>query len=218
MENSYIIKFLPPILALAIAIIGHEIMHGYVANRYGDDTAKSMGRLSINPLVHIDPIGTILVPAVLFFSGASFMFGWAKPVPIDTKKVIQNGGYKGAINVSLAGIYYNFAVAIFATIALKYMDLNSIDSTFELFFTNLIIQLLIYNVVLGVFNLMPIPPLDGSHALSYFAAWNRWEGVVRFYNSIERYGMVILFLLIATPASSYFFMPIRYIINTLIEL
>lgn len=215
MENSEIIKIVATVLALAVAIIGHEIMHGYMAYRYGDSTAKDAKRLSINPLVHIDPVGTIVLPAVLFFSGAPFLFGWAKPVPINIRTVIRNAGYRGAINVSLAGIYYNFGLALFASILLKYMDLGAISSYFELFITYFILQSLIYNVVLGIFNLYPIPPLDGSHALSYFAAWNRWEPIVKFYDSIERYGMVILILLIATPASQYFFAPIRYIVNYL---
>ncbi len=215
MENSEIIKIVATVLALAVAIIGHEIMHGLMAYRYGDNTAKDAGRLSINPLVHIDPVGTILVPTVLFFTGAPFLFGWAKPVPIYTAEVIRNAGYKGAINVSLAGIYYNFGLAIFASVLLRYMDLGSIGSLFELFIVWFIFQSLVYNVVLGFFNLLPIPPLDGSHAVSYFAAWNRWDGVVAFYNSIERYGMVILIVIIATPLSNYFFAPIKAIIGFL---
>jgi Zn-dependent protease len=218
MENKEIIQLIATILALMVAIIGHEIMHGLMAYRYGDHTAKSAGRLSINPLVHIDPVGTILVPAVLYFSGAPFMFGWAKPVPIYVREVIRNAGYKGAINVSLAGIYYNFTLALIASVILNYTNLENIGSLTELFLVYFVFQTLIYNVVLGIFNLYPIPPLDGSHALTYFAAWNRWEGLVRFYNSIERYGMVILILLIATPASTYFFAPIRYVIKYLINL
>lgn len=215
MENSEIIKIVATVLALAIAIIGHEIMHGYMAYRYGDNTAKNAGRLSINPLVHIDPVGTILVPGILFATNAPFLFGWAKPVPIFIREVIRNGGYKGAINVSLAGIYYNFTLAIIASIVLKYMDTGTVSSYVQYFLVYFVLQTLIYNVVLGFFNLMPIPPLDGSHAFAYFAAWNRWDTIVNFYNAIERYGMVILILVIATPASNYFFAPVRYIINFL---
>jgi len=215
MENEKLIEIGAMVLALAVAIIGHEIMHGYMAYRYGDNTAKDAGRLSINPLVHIDPVGTIIVPAILFATGAPFLFGWAKPVPIYIREVIRNAGYKGAINVSLAGIYYNFTLAIIASVLLKYIDTGSIGSHFEYFIVLFIFQSLVYNVLLGFFNLMPIPPLDGSHALSYFAAWNRWDKVVDFYNAIERYGMVILILIIATPASNYFFAPVRYIIDML---
>jgi Zn-dependent protease len=215
MENSETLQTIASIFALAVAIIGHEIMHGRMAYFYGDSTAKDAGRLSINPLVHVDPVGTVIVPALLFFSGAPFLFGWAKPVPIYIREVIRNAGYKGAINVSLAGIYYNFALAILASIALKYIDLDNINSYFELFLIYFIAQTLVYNVVLGFFNLLPIPPLDGSHALSYFSAWNRWDSVVNFYNSIERYGMIILVLIIATPISGFIFAPIMYIINFL---
>ena len=215
MENSEIIKIAATVIALAVAIIGHEIMHGYMAYRYGDHTAKNAGRLSINPLVHIDLVGTILIPGILFATGAPFLFGWAKPVPIYIREVIKNAGYKGAINVSLAGIYYNLSLAVIASIVLKYLDIENVGSLVELFFAYFVIQTLVYNVVLGFFNLMPIPPLDGAHALTYFAVWNRWDKVVDFYNAIERYGMVILILVIATPASQYFFAPIRYIINFL---
>lgn len=216
MEDKKTIELIATILALMVAIIGHEIMHGLMAYRYGDYTAKNAGRLSINPLVHVDPIGTILVPAILYLSGASFMFGWAKPVPIYVREVMRNGGYKGAINVSLAGIYYNFTLALIASTILRYVNFEAISSMFELFLVYFVFQTLIYNVVLGIFNLYPIPPLDGSHALSYFASWNRWEGVVRFYNAIQRYGMVILILLIATPLSSYFFAPIASLIKILL--
>ncbi len=216
MENKETIELIATILALMVAIIGHEIMHGLMAYRYGDYTAKNAGRLSINPLVHVDPIGTILVPAILYLSGASFMFGWAKPVPIYVREVMRNGGYKGAINVSLAGIYYNFTLALIASTILRYVNFEAVSSMFELFLVYFVFQTLIYNVVLGIFNLYPIPPLDGSHALSYFASWNRWEGIVRFYNTIQRYGMVILILLIATPLSSYFFAPIASLIKILL--
>lgn len=216
MENKEILQLIATILALMVAIIGHEIMHGYMAYRYGDYTAKSAGRLSINPLVHIDPIGTILVPAILYISGAPFMFGWAKPVPIYVREVIRNGGYKGAINVSLAGIYYNFSLALIATIILRYIDLDSISSLTELFLVYFIFQTVVYNVVLGIFNLYPIPPLDGSHALAYFASWNRWDALANLLEAANRYGMVILILFIATPLSTYFFAPIRYVLSLLI--
>jgi Zn-dependent protease len=137
-------------------------------------------------------------------------------VPIYVREVMRNGGYKGAINVSLAGIYYNFTLALIASTILRYVNFEAISSMFELFLVYFVFQTLIYNVVLGIFNLYPIPPLDGSHALSYFASWNRWEGVVRFYNAIQRYGMVILILLIATPLSSYFFAPIASLIKILL--
>ncbi len=217
MENSAdIIKIVAQILALMIAIIGHEIMHGYVAYKYGDNTAKNAGRLSINPIKHVDLVGTIILPALLFFSHAPFLFGWAKPVPINMREVMNNGGYKAAIAVSLAGIAYNFTLAI--ACAILFSSLNEPTSYIGLFFVYLVLQSLIYNVVLGVFNLYPIPPLDGSHAVAYFAASKGWYGIMNFFDSIQRYGMIILLVFIATPLSRYFFAPIGYIVNYLVNL
>jgi len=216
MDTVNLLEIIATVLALMIAIIGHEIMHGYVAYRYGDNTAKYQGRLSINPIVHVDIVGTIIVPAVLFFSGAPFMFGWAKPVPIFIPTVIRNGGYKAAIHVSLAGIAYNFTLALICAGVLSFFqDLHQVNSYIEYFFVYFFIQSLIYNVVLGLFNLYPIPPLDGSHALTYLGMIMGWDGLVRLYESMERYGMIILILFIATPLSHYFFMPIRYVIGWL---
>ncbi|MFW9619900.1 MAG: site-2 protease family protein [Sulfurospirillum sp.] len=216
MDTVNLLEIIATVLALMIAIIGHEIMHGYVAYRYGDNTAKYQGRLSINPIVHVDIVGTIIVPAVLFFSGAPFMFGWAKPVPIFIPTVIRNGGYKAAIHVSLAGIAYNFILALICAGVLSFFqDLHQVNSYIEYFVVYFFIQSLIYNVVLGLFNLYPIPPLDGSHALTYLGMIMGWDGLVRLYESMERYGMLILILFIATPLSHYFFMPIRYVIGWL---
>ena len=205
MDTVNLLEIIATVLALMIAIIGHEIMHGYVAYRYGDNTAKYQGRLSINPIVHVDIVGTIIVPAVLFFSGAPFMFGWAKPVPIFIPTVIRNGGYKAAIHVSLAGIAYNFTLALICAGVLSFFqDLHQVNSYIEYFVVYFFIQSLIYNVVLGLFNLYPIPPLDGSHALTYLGMIMGWDGLVRLYESMERYGMLILILFIATPLSHYF--------------
>lgn len=216
MDELKFIEITATVLALMMAIIGHEIMHGYVAYRYGDNTAKYQGRLSINPIVHVDLVGTIIVPAVLFFSGAPFMFGWAKPVPIFIPTVIRNGGYKAAIHVSLAGIAYNFSLALVCAGVLSFLpDLREANSFLEAFVIFFFIQSLVYNVVLGLFNLYPIPPLDGSHALTYLGMIMGWHSLVRLYESMERYGMVILILFIATPLSHYFFMPIRYVIGWL---
>jgi len=87
MNEIEILKLAAMVVALIVAIVGHEIMHGWVAFKYGDHTAKDLGRLSINPLIHIDPVGTLLLPAVLYFTGAPFIFGWAKPVPVNMHTV-----------------------------------------------------------------------------------------------------------------------------------
>jgi len=110
MDLLDILKILGAVTALAIAIIGHEIMHGWVAYMYGDMTAKNAGRLTINPLKHVDLVGTIIVPLSMYFipmllgGESGFLFGWAKPVPINTFTVINRGGYNAAMQVDLAGI------------------------------------------------------------------------------------------------------------------
>lgn len=213
MDNQEIIKIVTMVLALAIAIIGHEIMHGVAAWRYGDSTAKDAGRFSINPIVHIDPIGTIAVPALLFFAGSPFLFGWAKPVPVNIRTVLHNGGYYGAIAVSLAGVSYNFFIAIVASLFIGSFAVGDLTSYFVVM---LLAHLVIYNIVLGVFNLWPIPPLDGSQALGYLSAQFGFSKIPEFFNKIERYGMVILILILITPLKFVFFAPVQWILQFLI--
>ncbi len=210
-----LLKIAAMVLALAVGIIGHEIMHGYVAYRYGDPTAKAAGRLSINPIVHIDLVGTILVPAILFFSHAPFLFGWAKPVPVDIYTVIRNGGYKAGIAVAVAGVSYNFALAAAASLLFPFFDHpHSLISAFVGMF---LMYTVVYNVVLGVFNLWPIPPLDGANALRYLAMELRWGRVVDLLNRIEPVGMVLLIIVIATPLADWFFLPAQWLIQLLLR-
>jgi Zn-dependent protease len=210
-----IVKAAAIVLSLMVAIIGHEIMHGYVAWRYGDGTAKAAGRLSINPIVHVDPIGTILVPALLYFSGAPFLFGWAKPVPVNIYTVISNGGYKAAVAVALAGVTYNFALAVGASLLFPLFDRP--DSLFSAFIGLFLMYSVVYNVVLGVFNLWPFPPLDGANALKYLGMEFRLKGLVELIERIEPIGMVLLIIVIATPLSNWFFLPAEWLIGILIR-
>jgi len=214
MNEVEIIKIIAMVLALALAIIGHEIMHGWVAYKYGDPTAKNLGRLKINPLVHIDPVGTILVPAVLFISGAPFIFGWAKPVPIHINTVIRNGGSNAAVAVSLAGITYNFVLAaLFASLFPLFAQPSSLIEAFVALF---LYQSVLINVILGVFNLWPIPPLDGANALRYLAEGMHWKGFISLYDKIYPYGMLILVAVLFTPLSNYLFEPVSWIVTWLL--
>ncbi len=209
-----IIKTVAIILSLMVAIIGHEIMHGYTAYLFGDATAKNAGRLSINPIVHIDIIGTIVVPLILFISGAPFLFGWAKPVPVDIRTVIYNGGYKAAMAVALAGVTYNFILAGAAASLFGLFDQP--DSLSEAFIGLFLMYAVIYNVVLGVFNLWPFPPLDGANALRYLSMQFHWRPIIALLDKIEPIGMILLIIVIATPLSEWFFMPASWLINVLL--
>ena len=213
MDTTHILNIIAMVLALAVSIIGHEIMHGLVAYRYGDTTAKNAGRLSINPIVHVDPVGTILVPAILYITNAGFLFGWAKPVPVNIRVVVRNGGEFGAIAVSLAGVTYNFALALLSALAVKFIDQP--HGAIELFFFLFFAQSVLINVVLGVFNLWPIPPLDGANAVLHFARWIGAKQIVRLYEYLFPYGMIILILILMTPASSILFIPAFYIFHLL---
>lgn len=206
--NFDIIQIIAMVISLIIAIVGHEIMHGLVAYKYGDSTAKNQDRLSINPIKHVDPIGTVIVPALLYITNAGFLFGWAKPVPVNMQTVIQNGGYWGAINVSLAGIAYNLALALIGALLIRNIPIDPNG-----FLVVFLIQLVAINIVLALFNLIPIPPLDGFNALSFLLAQLGLNSVSQKLFEFSRYGMILLILIIATPISRYIFAPIHYVIG-----
>jgi Zn-dependent protease len=197
------------ILVLVFSIVVHEVAHGWAAFRMGDDTAHRAGRLTLNPLPHIDPVGSILVPLVLSFSGG-IMFGWAKPVPVrpgllndpmnDHPKVAAAGP---ASNLLLALI---FSVLLGLTVALGGGVRGSVStgpSLQEFLFTMFQFGVVI-NVVLAVFNLLPLPPLDGSWIISRFLPPEARAN----YENLRRYGMLIVigFLLLVryTPMGGIF--------------
>lgn len=215
------------VLALIIAIVGHEIMHGWVAYKYGDRTAKDAGRLSINPLIHVDLFGTILVPMMTYFIpillGAEngFLFGWAKPVPINMQTVISRGGYSAAMQVSLAGIVYNFVLAaIAASVLIALPEPTQATGILALFFYLFIIKSLLINVVLGVFNLLPIPQFDGAHFIMYLSMQLRQNQIAEFFYGLEQrgYGMIIVIIILVTPIKDYvLIMPVQAILRLLLS-
>jgi len=225
MESLDILKIVAAVLALAVAIIGHEIMHGWVAYMYGDTTAKNAGRLTINPISHIDLVGTIIVPASMYFlpmlmgADSGMLFGWAKPVPINTSTVIRKGGYNAAMQVDLAGIVYNFTIAAFASIALVAMDRpTSADGLEYIFLYIFVYQVLIINVVLGVFNLLPIPQFDGAHFLMHLSLKYKINAVAEFFYKNERYGIIIVLIVIMTPIKDYvLIMPVQTVLGLLLS-
>lgn len=223
MDYIDIVKLLAAVLSLATAIIGHEIMHGYIAYIYGDMTAKNAGRLSINPISHVDLVGTLIVPAIMYFlpillgAGSGFLFGWAKPVPINMTTVIRNAGYNGAMQVDLGGIVYNFTLAAFASVFLLYMSKPvASDALVYIFSYIFVLQLLVVNVVLGVFNLLPIPQFDGAHFIMHLALKYKVDAVAEFFYKYERYGFIIVLIILMTPLKDFFlFMPVQLILNLL---
>jgi len=225
MDSIDFLRIIAAVLALAIAIIGHEIMHGWVAYKYGDTTAKNAGRLTINPISHVDMVGTIIVPATMYFlpmllgGESGFLFGWAKPVPINTATVIRNAGYNGAMQVDLAGIVYNFTLAAFTSIALVSMSQpTTADSLFYIFTYLLVMQLVVINVVLGVFNLLPIPQFDGAHFLMHLSLKYKVNAVAEFFYKNERYGIIIVLVVLMTPLKDILLLiPVQTILHLLIS-
>ena len=199
-------------------------MHGFIAYKYGDMTAKNAGRLSINPLLHVDLVGTIIVPATLYFlpmlmgMDGGFIFGWAKPVPVNMRTVINRGGYNAAMQVSLAGIVYNFTVAAFASMILLSMSSPTMaDSLTYIFAYMLVMQLVVINVVLGVFNLLPVPQFDGAHFLMYLALKFDQREIAETFYKLERYGMIIVLIILMTPLKDYLLiMPVQMVLKLLL--
>lgn len=224
MDSIELLKITAAILALLIAIIGHEIMHGLIAYAYGDSTAKNAGRLSINPIIHIDPVGSIIVPAAMYFIPlllgveGGFLFGWAKPVPINIRTVINNGGYNAAMQVSLAGIAYNLFVATLASIALVAMTPpTEADSLVYIFSYLLVMKLLLINVVLAVFNLLPIPQFDGAHFVMYLSLKYKLDNVAEFFQKAEPYGIIVVIVILMTPLKDFLLIwPIQMVLKLLI--
>jgi Zn-dependent protease len=214
-----IINFSAMAISLMVAIIGHEIMHGWVAKLFGDLTATYQGRLSINPIKHIDPVGTIIFPIFLYLSqkmagvSSPILFGWAKPVPVDMFVVIKNGGYLAGTAVSLAGVIYNFALALFASFFIHF-EPNSIS---EIFIYYILYYTIIINIILMVFNLIPIPPLDGANAIRFTANFFGNKSIGEYFDKIGNYGMLIVLFILFTPLSSYIFKPAQIFISYLIS-
>jgi len=156
---------------------------------------------------------------LLLGMGGGFVFGWAKPVPVDMRTVINKGGYNAAMQVSLAGIVYNFTLAAFASMALLAMSAPvESDSLVYIFSYMLVMQLVMINVILGVFNLLPIPQFDGAHFLMYLALkFNQKEIAETFYR-LERYGMIIVLVVIMTPLKDYLLiMPVQMVLHLLLS-
>ena len=167
---------------LAPSIVLHEVSHGVVAHAFGDDTAKEAGRLTLNPIAHIDPFGSVLLPALLAFSGVP-PFGYAKPVPVNPRRMRHPRN--NSLLVSLAGPATNIALVTLATVALHVFKPTGTVGDFVFDFA-------VVNLVLAVFNLIPIPPLDGSAMLERLMPTAWWPNYLR----LRQYSMLLLFVLV----------------------
>ncbi|HPT66238.1 MAG TPA: site-2 protease family protein [Candidatus Woesebacteria bacterium] len=170
-------------IALIISITIHEFCHAFAADRLGDPTPRSFGRLTLNPLAHADPIGTILLPLLSAFTGISTI-GWAKPVPIDPYNL--KNPKRDEILISLAGPFGNILLALLCSLIFKIFGIQNI----------LLYLLILINVSLAVFNLLPIPPLDGS---KIFLNLLPQEKSLQWQEVFDRYGFILLIILIFLP-------------------
>jgi len=182
-------------VVLLFSLSVHESAHAWTALKEGDPTAQSLGRISLNPLVHIDLIGTVVMPLLMIFSGVSFLFGWAKPCPVDPRRFKHLK--RGQIIVSGAGPVSNLLLALLFTAGL-FVAVRAIpDSSASHPVIHFLLLGLQLNVVLAIFNLVPLPPLDGSHILQ----WALPNGLGhRYIRAIGPYGGFILLALVMTGA------------------
>jgi Zn-dependent protease len=184
LQNSTIYAVSVWVLPLVIAITFHEAAHGFVAHRLGDNTAWQLGRVSFNPLKHIDPFGTLVLPAILFLSHSPFLFGYAKPVPVNFRALRHPR--LDMVWVALAGPATNIGLALVAAAAFHLLGLAP-ENTAQWFADNLK-NALVINVVLAVFNMLPIPPLDGGRV----AVGLLPNALAIPLSRLEPYGMLIL--------------------------
>jgi len=208
MELTIIQKLSAYALPVIFAITVHEAAHGYAARYFGDMTAHYLGRISLNPLKHIDPMGTVLLPAILYIMSSPFLFGWAKPVPVNFSNL--RDPKKNMLWVALAGPASNLIMAIFWTIILVRIDL--FPSQAELFLRVMSLAGIQINIVLMVLNLLPLPPLDGGRvAVSLLP--HPWSSKLA---GIEQYGFFILIFLLFSGLLSGILTPLINISTSII--
>ncbi len=209
MELSPIQYFTISIIPVLLAITVHEAAHGYAAKHFGDKTAYFLGRITLNPIKHIDPVGTVVIPGMLLLLSAPFLFGWAKPVPVNFSNL--NNPKKDMMWVALAGPASNLIMAIIWAIILGLF--KSSGASYALFIIGMAQVGIMINLVLMLLNLLPIPPLDGGRmAVSLLPS--PWSYKLA---SIERYGMFILIFLIVSGLLSAILLPLlRFFQGTLI--
>ncbi|WP_020482343.1 site-2 protease family protein [Methylomonas sp. MK1] len=195
-ELTLIQRIVVWILPVIFAITGHEVAHGWIAKKLGDNTAADQGRLTLNPLKHIDVLGTLIIPGLLLLTFTGFVFGWAKPVPVDPRAFKKPRQAMAIVAVAgpLSNLLMAAAWALLARIGVM-LEIEYIS--FPLIYSG--VAGISINLVLALINLLPIPPLDGSRILSgLLPEYWAWQ-----YNRLERFGFIFLLILLATDVLQY---------------
>jgi Zn-dependent protease len=214
MENFETLLISLPVLIFSV--VCHEVAHAWVARQEGDNTAYMLGRITLNPIPHLDPVGSILVPGLLALTGSGLLFGWARPVPVNPRN--YHNYRRGDIRVSLAGITVNFILAVvFALLLVPVVILHqqapALGPSLELLYAMFRFGVLI-NIVLAFFNLIPIPPLDGSHVLYHFLP----PGLGLRYRELQRFGMLPVIAFIFLGGSAILRYPVFFLYGLLMAL
>jgi Zn-dependent protease len=210
--NQLVVMIVPLLFSVAI----HEVAHGYVALQRGDNTAKLAGRLTLNPIKHLDIFGSLLLPIILKLTGSPIIFGYAKPVPVNFSNL--RDVRKSTILVAAAGVFANFTLAVVSGILFQILTRYHSEwqtTIFSPIMADLYFMLyysVIINLILGIFNLIPIPPLDGSKILAMCLP----PSFRMLYGRLERFGMIIIIFLLLTNVLdrllSFFFTPMLNIL------
>ena len=205
MDFSQNVSFLISLPIFLMAVVIHECAHGWVAYRCGDPTAKMLGRLTLNPFAHIDPLGTILFPLLLIVLHSPFVFGWARPVPVNFSNLRH---YKrDMVIVGMAGPVSNILIAIIGAIIIRLMSIPAYTVG------GLVLEfIVVINLLLAVFNLVPVPPLDGSRVVSGLLPREYAE----YYNKLEPFGIFILIGLLALGLIDKVILPIVSFLSSLL--
>jgi Zn-dependent protease len=200
-------------IVLLFSLTVHELAHAWTADRLGDPTARLLGRVSLNPIVHADPIGTIVFPLVSLVSGA-MLIGWAKPVPVTLRYL--HHPRRDYMIVAAAGPVSNLILAVFAAVVLAIVPVSPQtlgESNVSVPIATLLTRLVNLNVLLAVFNMLPIPPLDGGNVLAGLLPPN----LAVVFNKVRPYGFVLLYALILSNGFSYIVIPpARFILSWLL--
>jgi len=189
MNENTLFQIATWLIPLIIAIVFHEVSHGLVARRLGDPTAEERGRLSLNPIRHIDPFGTVILPLILAISHAP-IFGWAKPVPVNYRRL--RNPRRDMVLVALAGPGMNLLLALVAALFLAALVALAPAGLLWAFIGKNLLNFLAINVFLAVFNLIPLPPFDGGHVVEGLLPLK----LAKHYAKLQRYGLLLLIILL----------------------